>query len=84
MLSTKCLNHNFKGSKYRMYGSSAFSYYKFITGEANEFIYCEGAKIWDYFTGLRLTKLINCKLHTSNKNWTYKPKFKMKFKLKWN
>ncbi|MDB2363269.1 hypothetical protein N9V70_02345, partial [Candidatus Pelagibacter bacterium] len=45
MLSTKCLNNNFKGSKYRMYGSSAFSFYKFITGEANEFIYCKGAKI---------------------------------------
>ncbi len=84
ILSTKCLKHNFSGSKYRMYGSTAFSFYKFITGEANEFIYCEGAKIWDYFTGLRLSKLINCKMVINNKNWKYKPKYKMKFKLQWN
>ena len=68
----------------RMYGSTAFSFYKLITGEANEFIYCEGAKIWDCFTGLRLLKLINCKLMINNKNWKYKPKYKMKFKLRWN
>ena len=84
ILSTKCLKHNFKGSKYRIFGSTAFSFYKFITGEANEFIYCEGAKIWDCFTGLRLSKLINCKLIINNKNWKYKPKYKMKFKIKWN
>ena len=84
ILSTKCLGHKFKGAKYRMYGSSAFSFYKFIVGEANEFIYCDGAKIWDYFTGLRLSKLINCKLNTNNKNWLLKPNYKLKFNLKWN
>ena len=84
ILSTKCLKHNFEGSKYRIFGSSAFSFYKFLTGEANEFIYCEGAKIWDCFTGLRLSKLINCKLIINNKNWQFKPKYKMKFKIKWN
>jgi|TARA_B100001093_G_C26648090_1_gene936227 fructose-1,6-bisphosphatase/inositol monophosphatase family enzyme len=84
LLSTKCLGHKFKGSKYRMYGSSAFSFYKFIVGEANEFIYCDGAKIWDYFTGLRLSRLINCKLSTNNKNWFLKPNYKLKFKLQWN
>ena len=84
ILSTKCLGDKFKGSKYRIYGSSAFSFYKFIFGEANEFIYCDGAKIWDYFTGLRLSKLINCKLNTNNKNWLLKPNYKLKFNLKWN
>ena len=84
LLSTKCLNKNLKGSQYRMYGSSAYSFYKFIIGEANEFIYCEGAKIWDCFTGLRLAKLINCKLNTTNKNWLKNPKYKTKFRLTWN
>ncbi len=84
MLSTKCLNSNFKGSKYRIYGSSAYSFYKFIKGEANEFIYCKGAKIWDYFTGLRLAKLIDCKLQISNKNWMIKPNYKINYRLKWN
>ena len=83
LLSTKCLEKNYRGSQYRMYGSSAYSFYKFITGEVNEFIYCEGAKIWDCFTGLRLSNLINCKLKIEDKNWMMKPKFKTKFKLKW-
>lgn len=83
MLSTKCLGDNFKGSNYRMYGSSAFSFYKFIKGDANEFIYCKGAKIWDYYTGLRLVQLINCELETNYKNWMIKPNFKMEYKLKW-
>ena len=80
---TKCLNKNYRGSKYRMYGSSAYSFYKFIIGEANEYVYCEGAKIWDCFTGLRLASLINCKMKIQNKNWINNPKYKMKFKLKW-
>ena len=84
ILSTKCLKKNFKGSKYRMFGSSAYSFYKFIIGEVNEFIYCEGAKVWDYYTGLRLSKLINCKLNIKNTNWINKPKYKMKFEIKWN
>ena len=83
LLSTKCLNKNYRGSKYRMYGSSAYSFYKFIIGEANEYVYCEGAKIWDCFTGLRLASLINCKMKIQNKNWINNPKYKMKFKLKW-
>ncbi len=83
LLSTKCLGKKFIGSQYRMYGSSAYSFYKFIIGEANEFIYCEGAKIWDYFTGLRLVDLIGCKIKTNNKNWITKPSFITKFKLKW-
>ena len=83
LLSTKCLTKRYKGSKYRIYGSSAYSFYKFIIGDVNEFIYCDGAKIWDCFTGLRLTSLINCKMKIKEKNWIKKPTFKTEFKLKW-
>lgn len=83
LLSTKCLSKNYSGSQYRVFGSSAYSFYKFIIGEANEFIYCEGAKIWDCFTGLRLSSLIDCNMEVKDKNWLNKPKFKTKFKLKW-
>ena len=83
LLSTKCLGKNYRGSQYRIFGSSAYSFYKFITGEVNEFIYCEGAKIWDCFTGLRLSTLISCKVEIKNKNWMKKPKFKTKFRLRW-
>ena len=83
ILSTKCLKKNYRGSNYRIYGSSAYSFYKFIIGEANEYIYCEGAKIWDCFTGLRLVKLISCKVEIKQKNWIEKPTFKTAFKLRW-
>ena len=83
LLSTKCLKKRHIGSEYRVYGSSAYSFYKFIIGEVNEYIYCEGAKIWDCFTGLRLAMLINCKIVIKKKNWIKNPKFKTAFKLKW-
>ena len=83
LLSTKCLSKKFKGSNYRVYGSSAYSFYKFIIGDANQFIYCDGAKIWDCFTGLRLASLINCKIKIKNKKWFNQPTFKTEFKLRW-
>ena len=83
LLSTKCLIKKHKGSNYRVYGSSAYSFYKFIIGEVNEFIYCDGAKIWDCFTGLRLTSLLSCKINTREKNSIIRPKYKTEFKLKW-
>ena len=82
-LSTKCLSNKYKGSNYRIYGSSAYSFYKFIIGDVNEFIYCKGAKIWDCFTGLRLTSLIKCKITIKKKNWIKTPTFKTEFRLKW-
>ena len=73
----------YRGSNYRIYGSSAYSFYKFIVGEVNEFIYCDGAKIWDCFTGLRLASLLSCKIETKKKNFIINPKYKTEFKLKW-
>ena len=43
LLSTKCLNKKYIGSTI-VYGSSAYSFYKFIIGEVNEYVYCEGQK----------------------------------------
>ena len=85
ILSTKCLgNKKYKGSIYRMYGSSAYSFYQLITGKANSFIYCDGSKIWDCFTGLRLLSLTNCKLNNEINKWITKPSPKLKFTVKWN
>ena len=83
LLSTKCLMKKYRGSNYRIYGSSAYSFYKFIVGEVNEFVYCDGAKIWDCFTGLRLASLLSCKIETKKKNFIISPKYKTEFKLKW-
>ena len=83
LLSTKCLGKNFRGSQYRIYGSCAYSFFKFIIGEASEFVYCDGAKIWDCYTGLRLSSFLDCKIETKYKNWITKPKLKTEFRLKW-
>lgn len=83
LLSTKCLSSKYRGPQYRIYGSSAYSFYKFIIGESKEYIYCNGAKIWDCFTGLRLLSLLKCKVSIEIPNWINQPTFKTKFKLKW-
>lgn len=83
LLSTKCLTYKYTGSQYRIFGSCAYSFYKFIIGEAKEFIYCDGAKVWDCFTGLRLANILNCKIITDNKQHMTKPEYKTKFLLKW-
>ena len=83
LLSTKCLNKKISGSNHRMYGSSAFSFYELILGKANKFTYCDGAKIWDYYTGLRLLSLIGCNITKTKKNWKTKPNYKMNFIAQW-
>ena len=84
ILSTKCLGKKkFKGSNFRIYGSSAFSFFQLILGKANKYIYCDGAKIWDCFTGLRLLKFMDCKLEKRTESWILKPSFKLKFIVKW-
>lgn len=84
ILSTKCLGKKkYKGSNFRIYGSSAFSFFQLISGKANQYIYCEGAKIWDCFTGLRLLKFTECNLENKVENWLLKPSFKLKFIVKW-
>ena len=40
-----------------MHGCFVFSFYKFFVRGASKFIYCEISKIWDYYNGLKLTKL---------------------------
>ena len=84
ILSTKCLGKKkYKGSNFRIYGSSAFSFFQLITGKANQYVYCDGAKIWDCFTGLRLLKLTECNLENRVNNWILKPSFKIRFSAKW-
>ena len=82
LLSTKCLGKNYRGSQYRIYGSSAYSFYKFITGEVNEFVIVKELR-HRIVLGLRLSTLINCKVEINNKNWMNKPKFQTEFKLRW-
>ena len=84
-ISSKCLKYNnFKSSNYRVCGSSAYSFYGIITGKFKSYIYCNGAKIWDYYTGIRLAKIAGLKIKFDDKKFNEnKPKFKHNFKIKW-
>lgn len=85
LLSTKCIKvKKINGSNIRVFGSSAFSFFQLITGKANQFIYCDGAKIWDCYTGLRLLSLTKCKFDKKINKWILKPTFKLKFNSKWS
>ena len=84
LLSTKCTKvKNTNSSNIRVFGSSAFSFFQLITGEASEFIYCKGAKIWDCYTGLRLINLTECNISINKNKWFRNPSFKTKFIAKW-
>ena len=84
LMSTKCISEKkVTGTNFRVFGSSAFSFFQLIRGEANEFAYCGGAKIWDCYTGLRLIALTKCNISIIKNNWFKKPTFKTKFIAKW-
>jgi len=84
LLSSKCISEKkITSSNVRVFGSSAFAFFQIIKGEANEFIYCKGAKIWDCYTGLRLIALTKCNISISKKKWFQEPTFKTKFRVRW-
>ena len=48
---------------------------------------CNGAKIWDCYTGLSLCNKLGCKIKIKNSNikkWLKKPTFLTSFHLKWH
>lgn len=84
-ISTKCLKYNkFINSNYRVCGSSAYSFYGILTGRFKSYIYCDGAKIWDYYCGIRLAKIAGLKIYFDKIKFVeHQPSFKLNFKIKW-
>jgi fructose-1,6-bisphosphatase/inositol monophosphatase family enzyme len=84
-ISTKCLKYNkFKNSNYRVCGSSAYSFYGILTGKFKSYIYCDGAKIWDYYCGIRLAKIAGLKINFDKNEFNENnPSLKLNFKMKW-
>jgi fructose-1,6-bisphosphatase/inositol monophosphatase family enzyme len=84
-LSSKSLRNNKKIFKntdnYRVFGSSAYSFAMILEGKIEKIIYSQGAKIWDYYTGLALCNLAGLKIICDNKNWEEKPNFQMNYKV---
>ena len=57
LFSTSCLQHidkNLDKQSCRILGSSTYMFYSILSGNANSYEYCNGAKIWDYYTGISL------------------------------
>ena len=88
LASTKCLGKiNKINPNIRIFGSASYMFYLFIKGKCNELIYCNGAKIWDCYTGLSLCNKLGCKIKIKNSNikkWLKKPTFLTSFHLKWH
>lgn len=84
-ISSKCLKYNkFKKSNYRVFGSSAYSFYSILAGKLKSFIYCDGAKLWDYYCGIRLAKIAGLKINFYQKKFDLnKPSLKLKFIVEW-
>ena len=84
-LSSKSLMNNKKIFKntdnYRVFGSSAYSFAMILEGKIQKIIYSQGAKIWDYYTGLALCNLAGLKIVCDNKLWQEKPNFQMNYKV---
>lgn len=88
LLSTKCLGKRFKNkSRYRILGSSSFMFYNLLQRKAYSYTYCDGAKIWDCFTGIRLAKFFGLKIKLNNpltlSKWLINPSHLTSFKIKW-
>ena len=58
LFSTKCIKCNeiINIDNARVLGSSSYMFYLVLKGKAKSYTYCEGAKIWDCYTGLSLAK----------------------------
>jgi len=57
LFSTSCLNkinQEIDKQSCRVFGSSTYMFYSLLSGNANSYEYCSGAKIWDYYTGISL------------------------------
>lgn len=72
-------------SQIRVIGSSVTMFSYFLRGKANSFNYESGCKLWDCYTGLRLSSLNkNIKIDGITSKWFDDPTFSTKFKVYYN
>ena len=88
LLSTKCLGGKFNNkSKYRILGSSSYMFYNLLKKKAYSYTYCNGAKIWDCYTGIRLANFFGLKIILNNPltldKWLTNPSHLTSFEIKW-
>ena len=87
LYSTKCLNQNFKNiDNARVMGSSSYMFYLFLTKQVKSYTYCEGAKVWDCYTGIALANKMGAKIEMKSdlQKWLKSPEFKTEFHLNWD
>lgn len=87
LASTKCLeNNSVRGQNIRVMGSSSYMFYLFLTGKVKRYVYCGGAKIWDCYSGLRLSNQLGAKIKITGSEyeiWRKTPSFLTEFEVSW-
>jgi myo-inositol-1(or 4)-monophosphatase len=83
LYSTKCLKTGFISStdNARVLGSSSYMFYLLLSGKVRSYTYCDGAKIWDCYTGLALSKCAELRIDLVPSNYFSNPNFKQEFKI---
>jgi len=85
LYSTKCISECtiVKTDSARVFGSSTYMFSLVLSGKAKSYTYCQGAKIWDCYTGLALAKQLGLSFENVAEEYFAKPSFKQKFILTW-
>lgn len=85
LFSTKCKDQHIGENRdnIRIIGSSSYMFSLVIRGMANSYMYCQGAKIWDCFTGLKMCSALGLRIEGMPNNYFVKPTFKQEFKVSW-
>lgn len=86
--STKSLNtlHFDNIDSTRIFGSASYAFSLFLMGRLSAFTYSSNAKLWDCYTGLYLSNMLNAKIFiegTDIKSWLKKPSFLTSFRVNW-
>lgn len=87
VMSTKCCRQTFAHvDSLRVFGSSAVMFAMLLQGQAARFLYCEGAKIWDCYTGLCLARQRGLEVHLDGHDfaqWRQRPTHRTAFDVRW-
>ncbi len=83
LYSSKCLKTGsiLNTDNARVLGSSSYMFFLLLTGKVKSYTYCSGAKIWDCYTGLALSKYFGLRIEQIPSNYFSNPSFKQEFKI---
>lgn len=87
VMSTRCCRQTWQETdSLRVMGSSAVMFAMLLQGQASRFVYCQGAKIWDCYTGIRLAAQLGLAIDlegTDLATFEQRPRHRTAFELRW-